>query len=72
MSNHAPSLRNHEDFAKYSFQHIVNSKTLFEGELMRHVERQKTKLARWLVLKREALLIYKDKINSKSFPERPL
>ena len=29
-------------------------------------------LTRWLILNREALLVYKDKLQSISFPERPL
>jgi hypothetical protein len=29
-------------------------------------------LTRWIILNREALLVYKDKLNSISFPEKPL
>jgi hypothetical protein len=43
-----------------------------EGELSKHVERQKNLLTRWVILKSESLLVYKDKLQSRSFPEKPL
>lgn len=56
----------------YSLLNFLATAIIIEGELSRHVERQKNKLTRWAVLKKEALLIYKDKLNSRSFPEKPL
>lgn len=57
---------------KYNLYSLLATKQTYEGELSRHVERQRTKIQRWLVLKKEALFIYKDKLNAKSFPDRPL
>jgi PH domain len=50
----------------------VSNHIIHEGELSKQVERQKNLLTRWIILNKDALLIYKDKLNSRSFPEKPL
>lgn len=55
-----------------TFQQIVSNHIIHEGELSKQVERQKNLLTRWIILNKDALLIYKDKLNSRSFPEKPL
>jgi len=51
---------------------FLAGQTVMEGELSKTIERQKTKLARWVILKNNALLVYKDKLQSRSFPEKPI
>lgn len=55
-----------------NFHNIVNNQIIHEGELSKQIERQKNLLTRWIVLNKDAILIYKDKLNSRSFPEKPL
>ncbi len=54
----------------YNLVTFLAGQTIMEGELSKSIERQKSKLARWAVLKNDALLVYKDKLQSRSFPEK--
>ncbi|CDW90472.1 protozoan cyanobacterial globin family protein [Stylonychia lemnae] len=53
-------------------QRSVLQSQIFQGELNRFMEKQKSQLPRWLVLNNKALFIYKDELNAKSFPQKPL